>query len=79
MTLTHADKQPVGRERYNGYKVHCDDSHVMLVEADLEVVVSTAVCEGRSVHLFFSDSAVMVSTTVWSVLVCAIDENVIGR
>lgn len=79
MTLTHGDEQPVSRERYHGYEVHCEDSHVMLVKADLEVVVSTGVHEGRSVHLSFFDSAVVVSTTALGILVCAIDERVIDR
>lgn len=79
VTLAYANEQPVSRERYNGYEVHCDDSHVMLVEADLEVVISAGVDETKSVLLSFLNSVAMVSSSTLGILVCAIDEDIVGR
>lgn len=78
IALTYANEEPVCCKRYNWYKVHSDDRHIVLVEADFEIIIRAGVNQAKPILLAFLDFVAMVSSATLSIDIRAVNENIVG-
>lgn len=77
VSLANTDEKPLCSERLDGDEVGRDDSQIVAIETDFEVVVGRCVDYSKPVLLTFYESIALVSSSRWAD-VCPIDQNVVG-
>lgn len=76
VSLTHSDAENCSVIGYDGNKVHCNDSHGVIVYHKFEVSVDGAINQSDAVRLSFSKGHVETGSKI-TINVCAVDETIV--